>query len=94
MFSWINNLFNTKTDDNYSLMHFKRNQVVPQEATEYSKIAITNKPNGYNSVESSYENNTVDFGKKLSYSEPIVIQSVVDFTNIIHVKRRDDIRRD
>ena len=66
MFSWINNLFNTKPEDNYSLMHFKSNQVVPQEATEYSKIAITNKPNGYNAVENSYDNSTVNFGKKLN----------------------------
>jgi hypothetical protein len=75
-------------------MHFKSNQVVPEEAKEYSKIVKEKKPNGYNSVESSYENNTVKFGSKLSYSEPIVVQSIVDFTILKDIKNKDDTRRD
>jgi len=96
MFSWVNNLFhtNTNSNDNYTLMHFKSNQVVPEEAKEYSKIVNVSKPNGYNSIESSYDNNLLHFGSKPSYSEPIVVQSVVDFKRLKDIKNKDDIRRD
>jgi len=96
MFSWVNQLFynNSNSNDNYTLMHFKSNQVVPEEAKEYSKIVKEKRPNGYSSVESSYENNTVNFGSKPSYSEPIVVQSVVDFKRLKDIKNKDDIRRD
>lgn len=74
MSTWTNKLsnlipfgyFNSSSQENYDLVHFKNDEKISKDALEYSKIANKKNTDTYRTDKDSYNNSTINFNNPSS----------------------------